>query len=145
MRSPTRLAALTAVLALGVWVVAAADSRSADDKNQVKNDILKLAQGKGGAKAEDIAKAELGDVMQLFKPRPKGGVGIGPVPGAIKPDGIELKLIDLGKKRPLGPADVAKQADPLAEAGEITGAIADVAQHYANKEGKKSPAKWKQY
>src|SRR4051812_7606753 len=103
MRSPTRLAALTALLAVSVWVVAAADSRSADDKNQVKNDILKLAQGSGGAKAEDIAKAELGDVMQLFKPRTKGGVGIGPAPGAITPDGIELKIINLATKKALGP------------------------------------------
>jgi cytochrome c556 len=147
MSNRARTAALGAMLA--VWFVTAATSNSAQEKGgkvgPYNADILKLVEGKGSA--EEIAKkAELGDVMQAFKPRSKGGLGIGPTPDAIKPDGIEQKLIDLGKsKRGLTKADLAKQGDALARAAEATKAISDVALFYADKDGKKNPTKWKQF
>jgi hypothetical protein len=131
---------------LGLWAAAVA-SRAADDKSPVKQDVLKLAEGKGGVTAADIAKRaeQLEEVMDVFKPRDKGGAGLGPTPGAIRPDGIELKLIDLGKKREMSKADVDKQADALARAGEITRAVADITVYFTEKDGKKNSAKWKQY
>src|SRR5262245_25240999 len=96
MSNRARTAAFGAVLALGVCFVTVAESNSADEKGAkvgpYNAQIVDLADGKG--KADAIAnKAELGDVMQAFKPRSKGGIGIGPTPDGIKPDGIELKFI----------------------------------------------------
>ncbi len=148
MTHRVRSAALAAALALGAWLVAAADSRTAETQGAkagpYNDDIAQLAEGKGSADA--IAKkAELGDVMQAFKPRSKGGLGVGPTPDAIKPDGIELKFIALGKAKSVNKADLAKQGDALAKAADETRAIADVAILYTEKDGKKNPAKWKQY
>ena len=47
--------------------------------------------------AADVAKkADLEDIMHAYKPRlkdkAKGGLGVGPKPGAIQPDSIELKI-----------------------------------------------------
>lgn len=107
--------------------------------------ILDLAEGKGNA-ADIAAKAKLGDVMQAFKPRSKGGLGIGPTPDAIKPDGIEQKLIDLGNsKRRLSESDLIEQSDALARVADATKAISELAVVYADKDGKKNPTKWKKY
>jgi hypothetical protein len=143
MSTRSRTAALGATLALGVWFFAA-DSSSAQEKEAkvgpYNADILKLAGGKGSA--EDIAKkAELGDVMQAFKPRSKGGLGVGRTPDAIKPDGIEQKLIALGKsKKGVGKSEM----DALARAADATRAVAEITVLYADKEGKKNSVKWKQ-
>jgi cytochrome c556 len=149
MSNRARTAASAAVLALGVCFVAAPDSTMAQEKKAKVGPynaaIMALVDGKGSA--EEIAKsADLGDVMQAFKPRSKGGLGIGPTADAIKPDGIEQKLIDLGKsKKGLSKLDLAKQSDALAKAAEVTGAISQVTLLYADKEGKKNPTKWKQF
>ena len=149
MSNRARTAAFGVAIALGVWLALAADSKSADEKGAkvgpYNGDILKLVEGSGNA--EEIAKkADLGDLMQAFKPRSKGGLGVGPTADAIKPDGIEQKFIDLGKsKKGLSKTDLAKQADALAKAADATKAISDVTMLYADKEGKKNPTKWKQY
>jgi cytochrome c556 len=148
MSNRARTAAFGTVLALGVWFVTAVDSTSADDKvgkvGPYNAAIIKIAEGKGSA-ADIAGKADLGEVMQAFKPRSKGGLGIGPTADAIKPDGIEQKLIDLGKsKKGLSKGDLAKQADALARAAEATKAIGEITILYADKEGKKNPTKWKQ-
>lgn len=149
MTNSARTAALAAALALGVWLSAAADSNSADEKpakpGPYNTEVVDLAAGKGSAEA--IAKkAELGEVMHAFKPRDKGGLGLGPTPGAIKPDAIELKLIDLGKmKKGLPKGDVAKQADAIAKAADVAKAIAEITDFYADKDGKKNPKKWKEF
>jgi hypothetical protein len=148
MTNRVRTTALGAALALGVWFAGAAGSYSADDKGGKEGPynaaILGLVAGKGDAAA--IAnKAELGDVMQAFKPRAKGGLGVGPAANPVKPDGIEQKFIDLGKRKPLSKPDLAKQKDAIAQAADASRAIADVTLLYADKEGKKNPTKWKQY
>jgi cytochrome c556 len=149
MTNRARTSAFGAVLALGVWFAAVADSSFADEKGgkvgPYNADILKLVNGQGSA-ADIAKKADLGDLMQAFKPRSKGGLGIGPTADAIKPDGLEQKFIDLGKSRKgLTPADLSKQGDALAKAADATKAISDITVLYADKEGKKDPAKWKQY
>jgi hypothetical protein len=148
MTNRVRTATLGAALALGVWIAGAAGSNSADDKGgkvgPYNADILKLVDGQGSA--GDIAKkADLGDLMQAFKPRAKGGLGVGTTADSIKPDGIEQKLIDLGKRKAMSKADVAKQGAAIAKAADVTKAIGDVTILYGEKEGKKNPAKWKQY
>jgi cytochrome c556 len=148
MSNRARTSAMATVLALGVWFVVASDSVSADSKGKVgpyNADILKLVDGQGSA--DEIAKkADLGDLMQAFKPRSKGGLGIGPTADAIKPDGIEQKFIDLGKsKKGLSKADLSKQGEALGKAASATKAISEVTLLYADKEGKKNPTKWKQY
>jgi cytochrome c556 len=149
MSNRARTVALGAVLAFGVWFVTSVNSISAREQGgkvgPYNADILKVAAGKGSA--EEIAKkAELGDVMQAFKPRSKGGLGVGPTPDTIKPDGIEQKFIDLGKsKRGLTKADLSKQGDALAQAAEATKAISEIAVFYVDKDGKKNPTKWKQF
>jgi hypothetical protein len=147
MSNRARTAAFAAALALGVWFAAAADSISADEKGgkvgPYNTALVDLTQGKG--KPADIAdKADLGDVMQAFKPRSKGGIGIGPKPDSITPDSIELKFNNLGKKA-LAPAALAKEAKDIAKAADVTKAIGGVTLLYAEKEGKKSPTKWKQF
>jgi hypothetical protein len=142
-----RTAAFASTLALVIWAVAAADSVSADEKGGKGHnaEILNLVDGKGSA--ADIAKnADLGDVMLAFKPRAKGGLGVGPTPDAIKPDGIEQKFIAIGKsKKGLAKPEVAAQGEALAKAAAVTKAIGDVTMLYADKDGKKNPTKWKQY
>ena len=143
MRNPNRVLALAAALAAGVFLTAAG-GRSADDKENYKQPIADIADGKGNAKAI-AGKADLGDVMHLFAPRNKGGYGVGDTPGAVTPDHIEKKLIDLATKKPLTSDAAAKQGPALARAGEIAAAIAEVAELYADKDGKSNPADWKKY
>jgi hypothetical protein len=150
MSNRARTAAFASTLALVIWALAATDSVSADDKGgkvgPYNADILNLIEGKGSA--ADIRKKadDLGDLMQAFKPRAKGGLGVGPTPDAIKPDGIEQKFIAIGKsKKGLAKPEVAAQGEALAKAAAVTKAIGDVTMLYADKDGKKNPTKWKQY
>jgi cytochrome c556 len=149
MSNRARTAAFGVIIALSLWLVGTSNSKSADEKGAkvgpYNADILKLVSG--ASNAEEIAKkADLGDVMQAFKPRSKGGLGVGPTADTIKPDGIEQKFIDLGKsKKGLSKADLAKQADALAHAADAAKAIGEVTLFYADKDGKKNPTKWKQY
>src|SRR5438270_111018 len=95
------------VLVLGMWLVTVVDTRSAAAADDPKAAILKLAEGQGDPEA--IAKSgDLGDFMNLFKPRTKKGIGVGDKPGAVIPDGIEAKLMGLNKR--VDPADVTKNA-----------------------------------
>ena len=54
-------------------------------------------------------------IMVAFKPRTKDGFGLGPTPGAILPDYIEKKIIDLATKRPLTAPVMGKEAAALEE------------------------------
>src|SRR5437773_437368 len=107
MKRHAWLTASGLALALGMWLLTVTDTQSAAADVDVKAAILGLADGKGDPAA--IAKKnELGDVMALFKLRTKKGLGVGDTPGAITPDGIEAKLMGLGKRADT--ADVAKNA-----------------------------------
>src|SRR5262249_39556256 len=89
-------------------------------------------------------KSPLENVMDLLKLRSKQGLGIGPGPGSIKPDGIEAQIINLSKKA-MKPNDLEARSKDLAQAARITAAIALVAQHscpVAKKEGDKDPKQW---
>jgi cytochrome c556 len=141
-----------AALALGLCFLATTNRLRADDDDEkaikeAQETILKIAQGKDGEGkklAEELAKkADLGNVMRVFKPRSKGGIGVGPK-GAN--DGIEFKIQALTKKE-LKSADLAKQGEDLAKMSEIAAAVGEVAHFFApkTKMGNKDPKTWNQY
>jgi hypothetical protein len=134
--------------------VLAAMTAWAADKDQVKSDILKLAEtvGRGDHSAADqqaseiAKKSQLENVMDLLKLRNKQGIGIGE-PGSIRPDGIEAQIINLSKKA-MRANDLEARAKDLAQAARITAAVALVAQHscpVAKKEGDKDPKQWERW
>jgi len=137
------------VLASGFGVLALADNAA----EEAKAAIQKLAGDAGTKDWEALSKAgaevakknELEDVMNLFKLRKPGkvaGLGVGKDPGQITPDGIEAKILDLGKKG-AGPAE---DRGALIRMAEVTAAIAATSVHQCPsdaKMGKKDPAQWK--
>jgi hypothetical protein len=98
--------------------------RLADSLDRDEDEIERQAQ----AVAE---KHDLGSVMGVFKPRDKGGVGVGAKPDTILPDGIELKLLLLGKE-PLTPKALEAQRDDLIHAAKVALAVSRAAPLYAS-------------
>lgn len=147
--------AAAVLLALGCLFLAPARGR--DDDKEEKEKAIKTAAAKevllklvgaidGGAKEDDVAKQaaaigkmhEIGPVMNQFKPREKGGLGIGDKPDAILPDAIELKFIALGNpKKMISKGDLTAQQADLVKAAEVSLAISHVAPSYAAGEGRK--------
>jgi Cytochrome C' len=154
MRNARWLAIGGIASALVVWSLAlVGQGTAADEDKEVRDGIEKLAdvmakKDLATAKAQGQAIAnkldEVAPAMDLLKPRGDGGLGVGPKPGAITPDGIEKKLIDMGKK-PMTAAQVTTQADALARMADEVAAVAEVAQHKCpvkKKEGDKDPKDW---
>jgi hypothetical protein len=121
------------LLGLGLWAVLAGRG-SADDSAALKDGVLKIANGikKGDtvtadAMAAKLAKKvdDLGDLMELFKKRDKGGIGAGSKAGAVIPDGIEIKLVTMGRDAPSS-ATAKKEAAGLEEMGYVIAAMAKV-------------------
>jgi cytochrome c556 len=141
-------AAAVALVAAGLFL---APARGRDDEDKEKKekamktaaaqvDVLKLAASLGGA--EDDVKKQAGEVakkhdiefvMNQFKPRGDGGVGVGPMPGVFPFDAIEGELLFLSKK-PLPPAQLAAQKADLQKMAEVTLAVAYTAPSYAPKQ-----------
>jgi cytochrome c556 len=148
MQKYSRCLSVAAVmLALGAFFLATAQGRDDDDKEKVKKTaaakeaVLKLVGDIGGKDADvqkeaaDVAaKHEIEFVMNQFKPREKGGVGVGAKPGVILPDAIELKLIAMGNpKKMISKADLASQKADLQKMAETSLAIAEITPHYTPK------------
>jgi hypothetical protein len=155
-RNARLLVTAAATLALGMWFLTAAGRTSAADEGEVKGEILKLADvvanGDGAAakkQAEEIGKkAEVEEIMGLFKLRTKKGLGIG-APGLVKAneDGIEAKVMALGKRAPAA-KDLAKEAQAVEKAGYVAAAVAEVIEGKCpvdKKQGDKDPAEWKKW
>jgi len=148
--------AVGALLALGIWSLTTAQGLSAgdDDKEilEAQKAIVQLTDmlGKNPAGAAQAAEAiakkyELGTAMQIFKPRNKKGLGVGEKPGEITPDGIELKIISLGK-RALPATTLKQQAPALVRMCEVSKAMGELAKHYQPpKKAGSNPANWKKY
>lgn len=122
------------ILALGGGLLLAGLGWAGDD-DTAKKGILKiavaLAKGDSAAAAADakaLAKKieEIDEVMNLLRPRNKKGLGVGDKAGAIVPDGIELKLVQMGRDAPSQQA-ANKEAAALEKMAHIVGAIAEVA------------------
>jgi hypothetical protein len=79
-------------------------------------------------------KYDIGHVMHAaFKPRDKGGIGIGAKPDTVLPDSIELKIITLAKRTP-APAELAQEAAEIARMAAITRAVAELTRHWGPKQ-----------
>jgi Cytochrome C' len=134
------------LLALGmVFIVVSRGMGGGEEK--IKKSVLKIAAAiekgdKAGAAAEAKALAksveDIEDVMAVFKLREKHGIGVGPKANAIVPDGIELKLLAIGRDAP-GQATVNKEAEALEKMAYVIAAVAEVAiaKPPAKDEGKK--------
>lgn len=139
---------MTAGMVLGLGVLSTVGNAADDEAKEARDAVMKIAgMVEKGGKADDVKKAgagvksELEDVMNLMLPRKdngKGGIGIGPKPGAITPDGIEKKLQDLEKNAPK-----AGEAKELEKAAYIMIAISAATEGKVPK-GKK-PGPWKKY
>ncbi len=119
-----------ALLALGTWFTMDALGQEGAAKG-LKEGVLKIAASlkKGETatatkEAADLSKKidDLADLMDLFKKRDKGGLGVGSKPGVVTPDGMESKLVALGRDAP-SITTLKKEADALEEMGYTVAAI----------------------
>ena len=153
---------LLGVLALGLCLWTASVTRSADDDDDAP-DIKEAGKATEGLKklidlfekdkdkkeiakaAEDLdKKTDLKHIMwAAYKPREKGGLGVGPKANAIRPDGIEAKLINMSKKE-MPAAQLAKEGPAIMRMAETAKAMADIAERNTPKknEPKKPIADW---
>jgi len=121
--------------------VAEVINKQADDVSMKDWKALSM-QGQPLARMHDIA-----DVMNLMKIRKNGGVGVGRVPGAVQPDGIEARIIRLSRS-PMAPVTLGKEQTELIRMAEHLAAIASVSVHQCNvaqPKGAKNPARWKEW
>jgi len=134
-RMSTRLAPVIGfglvALSVGVFVYGSNESQARAAGEKTVDKVVKLAAAiKAGDKdavktqAAALAKVDLDEVMDAFKPRTKGGVGVGKK-GSITPDGIELKLQAMGRDAP-GAGVLAKEVDALEDMAYIIAAVAEV-------------------
>ncbi len=102
---------------------------------------MKTAQSMGKALAE---KAEMEDIMHMFSLRSSKGEGVGPTANAIKPDGIEAKLLSI-LKRPMSAEQLKSEGPAIERMAYIAAAIGETVVHKApkDKKGEMDPAKWK--
>lgn len=136
------------VLALGLgFVVGTGNAADADVKGAATK-IANLLEKKdsAGAKKEAAAvapNAEIEDVMHLMSLRRSKGLGVGAKPGAITPDGIEAKIMELGK-RPMPAAKLTAEAADLTRMAYVTAAIGELAHAKPPQkdEGKKKKKDW---
>jgi hypothetical protein len=153
MSKLTRAVAFGSMLLLAVALLGGGDARAAADEETKKAqaDILdlakKIADGKNVAADTAAIKKkyeDLNTLMHAYKPSPKGGIGTGLEPKAG--DGIEIKIINLGK-RVLQPATLKKEEAVLTKIGYINAALADITTHYAPAKPKagKGAKEWKQH
>jgi cytochrome c556 len=142
MRKHTRL-----LFAAGLLAACAALPASADDEDEaVRAAVLKHADQVGKKRwaelvkdGEPIAKKyDLLDLMRVLKKRSLEygcpGLGVGPRPGAIKPDGIEAMINHLAVR--VRPADL-ENAKNLIRMAEVTAALASMTFHYPDHRGRK--------
>jgi hypothetical protein len=153
MRSLTRwVICVVATLGLGSVFLTNAGVGAATEDKDVKGTVLKIADAfeksdAAGAKklAESLKEEDLEDVMHLFKPRKDKGLGIGAKAGAIKPDGIELKVIALAMNAP-PQKELDESSADLARAAYVAAAIAEVALTQTDEKAKgKNPKDWKNW
>ncbi len=127
----------------GVLIVRAADAPAAPDIKKLADQVGKKNWDELAKEGEAVAKKydDLLDIMHVFKPRSKdakvSGIGIGDMPGAIIPDGIEQKIIRMAGRVGVTEQDMAK-APALKRMAEIAAAVAAAAVHKPNKEAQKT-------
>jgi hypothetical protein len=134
MTTLTRAVGGVAVLAVGGLLLLGDRGRAGDDK-AARDAVLKIADAfeKGDIEAAKKSAAavakkieDLGEVMDLFKPRTKKGIGVGDKAGVATPDGIEDMLRILGRDAP-SQSKLQKIGKSLERMAYITAAITQVA------------------
>src|SRR5262245_23251755 len=142
------------VLAAVIGLICLSEPSQAAQDKDLNSVVVKIADAikKGdndaakkmaAAAVEDKKLVEqINDIMHMFKPRNKGGMGVGlkPLMNPAK-DGIEVALRDLGRDVPAG---VAKQAEALETTGYWIAAIAElsIAKGWEKDSGKKTKKRW---
>lgn len=140
-----------ALLALGLWSMTAYSDEK-KERLEAQKAVLKLAESmksnKGDVKAQVAAIKkkfeELQPLMWVYKKRDKDGIGMGPG-GSLD---IELTIGKLGNPRSkskLTPAKLVKLKADLIKVGEISKAVAEISDQYAEYYANKDAPKWKDY
>ena len=140
-------------IAVAIGLYLAPTGRAGDAKVYAAevNKIADMLEKKDTAGAEKAAQAlakkveDIVEVMDLFKPRSKGGIGVGAKAGAVVPDGIEQFLLKIGRDTPT--AKEMKDTAALTRMAYVSGAIAEVAHaKVPDKDlGKKTRKAWMGY
>jgi hypothetical protein len=154
---PLRLSLALAVLSLCLPLTARGADDVSDEKKAVAaagRDVVGLlpylddadVRGRG----EQIGKKhELEYVSYAFKPRTRGGLGVGacgrPVPGLRDGIGIELTIIELARPgKAVPPALLGPNKNDLIHLARTTEAVAEITYAYTPKRGMpgKDPSAW---
>src|SRR5947209_7069918 len=141
-----------AVLVLGGLLVLAEYGSAGDDEKAIQAAVLKIAAAvekndTAAAKKDAAALAkkvsEIDEVMNVFKLRKKKGLGVGQKAGAVTPDGIEQKLIVLGRDAP-PQAQLDREAASLEKMAYVAAAVAEfaLAKPPEKDMGKKTRKEW---
>jgi hypothetical protein len=144
--------AVTLVVGTGMIVGVGRGWAADEEDKEIADAVRKIAKAVAANKPDDAKKEaealvakrkDLGDVMNMFKSRKAGGLGIGAKAGAITPDGIEAKVVALAKKK-LTAAEVKGQAADLEKMGDDIAAISYVGDIHTpkKKDGAKDPKDW---
>ena len=152
MKRRAGITLLGTMLALALWAISA---YSATEEEEAQKAVLKLVDSMNGKKGDVKAQTqaikkqfeELKPIMWVYKPRKKGGLGWGK-----EGSDIEMKIGSIGSttsKEKLTPKKVADMKVDLIRAADLSRAIAEVSklypEQYKDDNGKKNPAKWKEY
>jgi hypothetical protein len=146
------LVAIAVILVVATGLIVDRSWAADEEDKEIADAVRKIAKAVAANKPDDAKKEaealvakkkDLGDVMNMFKARKTGGLGIGPKPGAIMPDGIEAKVLALAKKK-LTTAEVKIQAPDLEKMGDDIAAISYVGDVHTpkKKDGTKDPKDW---
>jgi hypothetical protein len=138
--------ALTAVLVLSIAAAAQGPALPAP-VGPAQKDIVDLAKaienGKDISKKVAAIQAKFGldDIMELYKPRSKGGLGFGP-----EGMSIEAKLNAIGSKKGISKADLARFEKELTRAAQINRAIVELSRGFPPRaKAGKGPKEWNEY
>lgn len=149
------IAAGVAVVALGIGLLTTVDRGEAANADQLKAGLPKLAEAIKAKNNDEVAKlvaslskeTDMEDLMDLFKPRGpnSAGLGIGPTPKAITPDGVEVKIKDMADaKKMISTFKLKSEVDPLIEMAYLAAASAKITKALAPEKdaGKRKRADW---
>jgi hypothetical protein len=151
MKSLVRGLALAAVLALSIEAVAQGPPILPPPLAPMQKAIIDLGKdveaGKDekaiGKEAERIKQrvGDLGTIVQVFKPRSKGGIGLGPTG-----EGIEAKLNSIGGKKGISKADLTKFEKELIKTSHVNLAMVEVLRKFPPRpRGGKTVKDWNEY
>jgi len=161
MRSHKVLVTGAALLALGLVFLSGGQAADQKDLKAELDKLVKTAAdkpddvqkaGAAFAKENKIDNDSIKKVMDYLgrrdvKDKEAVGWGVGKEPGEIKPDGIELKLRDMFKTKPMTAKQLAKEKDALIEMANRTAAIGSISLASAPPKPLpgKDPKEWKKW